>query len=54
MSKSYPLCLAAVIEYLAAEVIEISGKWAKDYKKKRITPREVMLAVYTDPELNSL
>jgi histone H2A len=37
--------LAAVLEYLSAELLELSGKAAKDHKKKRIIPRHIQLAV---------
>lgn len=46
--------LAAVLEYLTAEIIELAGKAAQDHKKMRITPRHIMLAVKNDPELNDL
>merc|ERR1712151_255598 len=46
--------LAAVLEYLTAEVLELSGNAAKSYKKSRIIPRCVFLAVKEDTELNQL
>ena len=43
--------LAAVCEYLSAEVLELAGKAAQENKRARITPRHIMLAVRNDKEL---
>eukprot|EP00747_Dinoflagellata_sp_TGD_P022352 gnl/TRDRNA2_/TRDRNA2_129050_c0_seq1.p1 gnl/TRDRNA2_/TRDRNA2_129050_c0~~gnl/TRDRNA2_/TRDRNA2_129050_c0_seq1.p1 ORF type:complete len:177 (-),score=31.04 gnl/TRDRNA2_/TRDRNA2_129050_c0_seq1:102-632(-) len=49
-----PVYMAAVLEYLAVEILELSGNLASDMKKSRISPRHISLAIKNDDELNVL
>lgn len=54
ISASCPIYLAAVLEYLSAEILELAGNAAKENKKSRILPRHLQLAIRNDDELNTL
>ena len=53
VAQGAPVYLSAVMEYMAAEVLELSGNAARDNKKARIIPRHINLAVRNDEELNN-
>ena len=54
MAAGAPVYLAAVLEYLTAEILELAGNAARDNNRVRIIPRHIQLAVRHDDELNKL
>lgn len=46
--------MAAVLEYLAAEVLECAGTVASENNRQRINPRHITVAVRSDSELDVL
>lgn len=44
--------MAGVLEYLTAEILECSGSYTREMKRKRISPRHINLAIRADKELD--
>ncbi|CAF0967751.1 unnamed protein product [Adineta steineri] len=51
VSQGASVYLAAVVEYLVAELLELSGNAARDCRRSRIIPRHILLAYANDNEL---
>ncbi|XP_037534988.1 histone H2A-like [Nematolebias whitei] len=49
-----PVYLAAVLEYMTAEILELAANTAHDNKKTRIIPQHLHLAVRNDEELSKM
>ncbi|GFP82036.1 histone h2a [Phtheirospermum japonicum] len=43
-----------VLEYLAAEVLELAGDKARQCQKRRIVPKHMQMAIENDEELSKL
>ena len=54
VTSTAPIFLAAVLEYLVAEVLILASKSATDNKRIRITIRDLQLSVGEDQELSTL
>lgn len=54
VAKKAAVYLAAALEYLVAEVLDISVEYVKQNKKKRMRPRDFFLAIKEDSEFAPL
>jgi histone H2A len=54
VGRAAPVFLAAVLEYLTAEVLQLAGCAACKNKMDRITPRHIQLVMRNDAALNAL
>ena len=46
--------MAAALEYLCMEILDLAGQCCDEHKKKTIAPRHIQLAIRNDEELNKL
>nr|XP_006136457.2 histone H2A, sperm-like [Pelodiscus sinensis] len=49
-----PVYMAAVLQYLTHEIMDIAGEVAARSKKRRISPRHLQLAIHSDSEFKKL
>lgn len=54
VSKGAPVYLAAALEYLCAEILELSGNAAREDKRIRIKPRHLIRVIYNDYEFDAM
>ena len=54
MSVSAGVYMAAVLEYLTSEILEMAGDNCQHDKRKSIIPRHIQLAVRNDQDINKL
>lgn len=51
---SAPIYMSAVLEYIAAEILDGAGNHTQKSKRKRVTPEDVILSIRSDEELSKL
>jgi histone H2A len=51
---SAPVYMTAVLEYIAAEILELAGNHTQGAKRKRLTPEDIVLSIRSDEELSKL
>ncbi|EMP24417.1 Histone H2A type 2-B [Chelonia mydas] len=54
VGEGAPVYMAAVLQYLTHEIVDIAGEVAARSKKRRISPRHLQLAIHSDSELKKL
>ena len=54
VGKLASIVMTCALEYVASEVLEISGNYAEENHKKRINNRHILLAIKKDDELSKL
>ena len=53
VGSTAPVYLAAVLEYMTADLLELAGNAARDSKKRTIQPRHIYLAISNDKAFNA-
>lgn len=54
VSGGSPIYLAAILEYISAELLELSGNKALDNNRRKITAQDLMDSIKNDEELYKL
>lgn len=52
--RNTPIALAAIIQYLTLEILDLTVKIALKFGRRRIQPRHLLLAIRMDDELNKI
>ena len=53
VSKTAPVYLTAVLEYICAEILDIAKDSAVGEKKKRILPKHIKIGIKNDDDLKT-